>query len=218
MEKTLMSRQHKKMSILPAASTNVLHVAFADPKNKWFRSALLGIFFIVISSAALAADPADAPRQYHAPRKGRFFMGARASRPHKNRRRQVRARCPRSRLGALPPSRLRRATVHVAALWGGIRLRMEKRCFSILRPSKREAKFRPPLRGGCHEVTGGVWARCCNRRSTCCAILFGRVASRDRGWRRLPRSGGSGSFPAGARLRGRRRSQSGAGRGVPVAG
>ena len=119
---------------------------------------------------------------------------------------------------ALPPSRLRRATVHVAALWGGIRLRMEKRCFSILRPSKREAKFRPPLRGGCHEVTGGVWARCCNRRSTCCAILFGRVASRDRGWRRLPRSGGSGSFPAGARLRGRRRSQSGAGRGVPVAG
>lgn len=35
----------------------MLHVAFANPKNKWFRSALLGIFFIVISSAVLAAEP-----------------------------------------------------------------------------------------------------------------------------------------------------------------
>ena len=89
MEKTLMSRQHKNRSILPAASTNVLHVAFANLKNKWFRSALLGIFFIVISSAALAADPADAPRQYHAPRKGRFLWERGRPGAHKNRRRQA---------------------------------------------------------------------------------------------------------------------------------
>ena len=59
----------------------------------------------------------------------------------------------------------------------GFRLVQTKRCFvshavalppsppsAVPPPSQREAKFRPPPRGGCHEVTGGVWARCCNRR------------------------------------------------------
>ena len=31
--------------------------------------------------------------------------------------------------------------------------------FAVTPPSGREADFWPPLRGGCHEVTGGVWAR-----------------------------------------------------------
>ena len=35
---------------------------------------------------------------------------------------------------------------------------------AVTPPSGREARFRPPPRGGCHEVTGGVGVRCCNRR------------------------------------------------------
>ena len=51
-----------------------------------------------------------------------------------------------------------------------------------------------------------------------CAIRGGRLSSPGRAKRPPPRSGGNGSFPAGARLRGRRRSPSGAGRGASGAG
>ena len=55
--------------------------------------------------------------------------------------------------------RLRRR-LHVAAHWGGFRLRRAKRCFAFPPPpSLGEGGLRrPPLRGGCHEVTGGVRA------------------------------------------------------------
>ena len=62
---------------------------------------------------------------------GRFFYGS-ASVPLA----RVRARCPRSR--------------RAPSLRHG---------FAVTPPSGREADFRPPLGGGCHEVTGGVGAQ-----------------------------------------------------------